>query len=64
MGAQLPGVPGQVGLALVLVVGARGVEEGVERHLRVDDHPAAADEVDDQVGALRAVVRVTGAPAR
>ena len=53
---QLPGVAGQVGLALVVVIGARGVEERVERHLRVDHHPTAAHELDDQVGALDAVV--------
>ena len=54
--AQLAGVAGQVGLALVVVIGARGVEERVERHLRVDHHPTPADQLDDEVGALDAVV--------
>ena len=49
-------MPLQRGLAHGLVVGGRGVEVGVERHLRVHDDLPAADEVDDQVGAQGAVL--------
>ena len=53
---QLAGVAGTArrrGAAWSSVRG--GVEVGVERHLGVDHHLPAADQVDDQVGAQRAV---------
>ncbi len=56
MGAQLSRVSGQMGIARVRLVGRRGVEVGVERHLGVDHHPAPTHEVDHQVGPPGAVV--------
>ena len=56
--AQLAGVAGQMGVAQVGVVGRRGVEEGVERHLGVDHDAAAAGQPHHQVGALGAVGEV------
>ena len=56
MRPQLPRVPDEVGLPLVLVVGAGRVEERVQRDLGVDDHPPPADQVDDEVGSLDPVV--------
>ena len=58
MTAQLARVPGEVGLALVGLVGRRGVEERVERHLGVDDHGAAPGEPDHEIGAQGAVREV------
>ena len=56
MVAQLLGVAGQMGLALVVVIGAGRVEEGVEWDLGVDDDPPTTDQLDDQVGPLHRVV--------
>ena len=56
VGAQLPGVLLEERLALVLVVALDELQEGVERHLRVDDHLAAAGQVHDHVGTEQAVL--------
>ena len=58
MAAQLSRVAGEVGVSLVGVVGRRGVEEGVERHLGVDHDRPPADEPDHEVGSQRRVVAV------
>ena len=49
-------VPGEVVVTLGVVVGARRVEVGVERHLRVDHDLPVAGKVHHQVGAEGAVV--------
>ena len=56
MGAQLPGVAGEVASAVGIVVGPGGVEVGVERHLGVDHDLPVAGQVHHEVGAQRAVV--------
>ena len=54
--AHLTHVPAQVGRCLVGVVGRERVEVGVERHLGVDDHDAAAGQPHDDVGDRGAVL--------
>ena len=62
-------VPGQVLRPRSLVLGARAVDEGRERHLRVDDDPFPLGQVEDHVGpqvvarsVLEVVLRVVVHP--
>ncbi len=54
--AQLPGVPGEVPVAVLVVAGGRRVEERVQGHLGVDHDVLAAGQVHDQVRSQGAAV--------